>query len=298
MVMSADTRRLELERRYLARLEQHRRAQADFKRVVLETARTGKITPEAVIAYAALFLRTDDGQVITPAAHHRAWIEILCDPYAHRVLIIAPPESAKTTWTLSAYVGLYLAVYPERSVIIGSTSGPIAEKRAMSLRATVESPEWRSVFPDVTQAHGLPYRTHEWSIAPKGIPHPGRLHPTVAAFGTGGPVIGARADLVIADDLLDFENSRTANSRAWVEQWMHRSLLSRRKARTGRAIVIGTAWHHADLYANLRQSGGWVVCHVPMLSDGPDVYATLTYPDNFRGRILGEQLAPTLERGP
>jgi hypothetical protein len=94
--------------------------------------------------------------------------------------------------------------------------------------------------------------------------------------------------MVIADDLLNQENSRTIGSRAFVEAWLHQSLLSRRKSGTGRAIVIGTAWHHDDLYANLKRQGGWTVCHVPLLAESERVHATITYPDDFDGDILGE----------
>jgi hypothetical protein len=101
--------------------------------------------------------------------------------------------------------------------------------------------------------------------------------------------------MVIADDLLNDENSRTIGGRAFTEMWMHRSLLSRRKSRTGRTVVIGTAWHHDDLYNHLKHQGGWVVCHVPLLSDSESVYATLTYPDEFDGAILGEPVGTHLE---
>ena len=122
-------------------------------------------------------------------------------------------------------------------------------------------------------------------------PFSGRLHPTVAAYGTGGAITGSRADLVLADDLLDFENSRTAHQRDLVEQWLHNSLLSRRKSRTGRAIVIGTAWHSNDIYAKARREGGWVVCHTPLLSQGAEMYANLSYPDNWPHEMLGEPIA-------
>jgi hypothetical protein len=180
-----------------------------------------------------------------------------------------------------------MGVWPQRSIIVGSVSGPVAEKRSMSLRATVESQAWNQTFPGLKRVPGLPWRTHEWSLAPDGLAHAGRLHPTLAAYGTGGSVIGSRADLVVADDLLNQENSRTAGSRAFVEMWMHQSLLSRRKSGTGRAVVIGTAWHHDDLYHNLKRQGGWVVCHVPLLAEDERVTATLTYPDEFDGDILG-----------
>lgn len=218
----------------------------------------------------------------------------MCDERVRKLLIIAPPESAKTTWVISAFAGAYIGFYPERSVIIGSTSGPVADKRSLSLRGMVESDSWQTTFPrvkPVPPGGSLKFEKAEWSIAPDGRPRPGRLHPTVSAYGTGGAVIGSRADLVIADDLLDFENSRTSHQRGLVETWFHNSLLSRRKARTGRTIMIGNAWHHDDLYSHARKEGGWIVVHIPILQAGTAFYADITYPDSWRYERLGEPVA-------
>lgn len=251
------------------------------------------LSPAVVAAYAALHLSTDEGIPITPAPHHWLWLELMCDETIKKLLIIAPPESAKTTWALSAYVGTYIGFYPERSVIIGSTSGKVAEKRSLSLRQMTEDSTWLATFPEVRPVksnRGLKWSTDEWSLAPGGNPRPGRLHPTVAAYGTGGSVIGSRADLVIADDLLDFDNSRTAHQRQFVESWLHNSLLSRRKSRTGRTIMIGTAWHHDDIYSKARRENGWVVCHIPLLSDDSQVFANLTYPDGWEFKKFGDPI--------
>lgn len=196
-----------------------------------------------------------------------------------------------------AYAGAYIGYYPERSVIIGSTSGAVAEKRSLALRNLVDSPAYQKTFTNVLPVKsrsgkgGLKWGVTEWSLAPNGMPTPGRLHPTVAAYGTGGSVIGSRADLIIADDLLDFDNTRTAHQRKLVETWLHNSLLSRRKSRTGRVIIIGTAWHHDDIYSKARKEGDWVVCKISLLSPTNEVYAYLTYPPSYRGEILGEPIA-------
>jgi len=271
--------------------EKKQRRQDRLRRSIQEAARARTVTAEAVIAYAELLLADDHGRPITPAPHHQLWVRLLCDEHIKKLLIIAPPGSAKTTWAISAYIGCRIGIFPEQSVVIGSASGAIAEKRSLSLRTMTETAEWQATFPGVARAGGMKWDPVEWSLAPNGKPRAGRLHPTVAASGTGGPVIGSRADVVVADDLLDFENSRTARQRGLVEQWLHNSLLSRLKSRTGRAVVIGTAWHHDDIYAKARKEGGWVVCHVPLLSDGERVYATISYPDNWPYERLGEPIA-------
>jgi len=249
-----------------------------------------RLTAETVAAYAALHITDDNGLPIKPAAHHWLWLRLLCDERIKKLLIVAPPESAKTTWTISAFLGAYIGFWPERSVIIGSVSGPVAEKRSLNLRTTVETPDWQATFPGVVPVRagsGFKWETAEWSLAPEGKPRPGRLHPTVGAYGTGGKVIGSRADLVVADDILDLKNSRTSHQRSLVESWLHSSLLSRRKSRTGRAIMIGTAWHMDDVYAKARREGGWVVCHTPLLSESGQVFANLSYPDDWPYETIG-----------
>lgn len=282
--------RLQAEKVYLEQIQTIRAA-------IQRDKAKGTLTPETIAAYALLTITDDDGLPITPAAHHWLWLRLLCDERIKKLLIIAPPESAKTTWTISAYLGCRIGFYPEQSIVIGSVSGPVAEKRSIGLRTAVETSEWKDLFPEISQiraAGGFKWETHEWSLAPLGKPRPGRLHPTIAAYGTGGPVIGSRADLVVADDLLDFENSRTAHQRELVEHWLHTSLLSRRKARTGRAIMIGTAWHHEDIYSKAKKEGGWVVCHLPLLSESNEVIANISYPDNWPYETIGEPVGTAI----
>lgn len=250
----------------------------------------GTVTPEVVAAFAMLHMQTDDGLPITPAAHHWLWLQLICDMEIKQLLIVATPESAKTTWMM-AYAACLIGFYPEWPGIIAAVSGPVAEKRSLALRNLVESPEFAETFPGVLPAAGMTWKAHEWSVAENGRPHAGRLHPTVAAYGTGGSITGSRARWLIADDILDYDNTRTQHQRNVVDNWLHSSLLSRVVAGTGVVRVIGNAWHHADSHALLRRSEGWVTCHIPLLSDGPDVVATITYPDDFGGRRLGRPLA-------
>ena len=255
---------------------------------MIQRARSrGVVTPEVVAAFAMLHMSTDDGRPIAPAAHHWLWLRLICDADIRRLLIIGTPESAKTTWMM-AYAACLIGFHPEWPGIIAASSGPVAEKRSQALRALVESAEFRETFPTVLPAEGMGWRTHEWSVAENGRPHAGRLHPTVSAYGTGGSITGSRARWLIADDILDNENTRTQHQRGLVDDWLHRSLLSRVTAETGMVRVIGNAWHHDDSHARLRRSDGWVTCHIPLLSEGEEVTATITYPDNFTGRPIGQ----------
>lgn len=247
------------------------------------------VTPGIVAAFAALHMTTGDGEPITPAAHHSLWLQLMCDPGINRLLIVGTPESAKTTWAL-AYAACLIGFYPEQPGIIAAVSGTVAGKRSLALRNMVDSDNFRATFPDVLPIDSMPWREEEWSVAPGGKPHAGRIHPTVSAYGTGGSITGSRALWLIADDILDYDNTRTQGGRMTVDTWFHTALLSRLMARIGRAVIIGNTYHHDDTYARLRRSEGWVTCHIPLLSEGPEVWATMTYPDDYAGRPLGQAL--------
>ena len=271
--------------------EKTRRKKNKLREFIQEAKQRNMLTPNVVAAYAYVHLSNDNGIPLQPAAHHWLWLNLLCDTNIKKLLIIGPPESAKTTWAVSAYLGCKIGFYPEQSFILGSSSGPIASKRSLSLRTMTQSSEWQATFPNILRANGMLWDSKEWSIAPDGQPTDGRLHPTVAAYGTGGSIIGSRAGEMLADDLLDFNNTRTQHQRDLVKEWFHNSFLSRRKSGIGRVIIIGTAWHPGDIYSITRREQGWVVCHIPLLSETNEVRATLTYPDNWPYPMLGEPIA-------
>jgi hypothetical protein len=278
--------REEKERYLLLKREQRRRDQ-QARRERIQAAK--RLTPEIIADFAYLHILDDDtGDPISPAAHHWLWLRLICNTHIRKLLIIAPPESAKTTWIIQAWLGCSIGFQPEWPRIITAVSGPTAEKRSLALRAMVTSSQWRTTFPGIEKAAGMKWETTEWSLAPGGKPRKGRIHPTIFACGQGGSITGARAREAVADDLLDFDNTRTAHQRGLVDHWTHNSFLSRALARVGRVVMIGTMWHHDDVYARIRRAGDWVICHVPLLSDGGDVYANIWYPDNYSGERLGE----------
>lgn len=250
-----------------------------------------ELTPRVVASYAALAITDDAGAPVYPAAHHALWLRLACDDNIKKLLIIAPPESAKTTWMVSAFLACRIGFYPQENVILASVNASTAEKRSMALRTSVESEVWQYLFPGIQRAEGMKYEQAEWSIARNGKPLPGRLHPTVRAYGTGESIVGSRGDLLLGDDILDQENTRTDAARRLVREWFHTSFLSRRKS-GGRVILIGTAWNAGDLYAEIRkEQQGWVICHTPLLSSTEGFYASITYPDSWPFEKIGEPVA-------
>lgn len=260
-------------------------------RLLREKRKTGKVTPETVAALAALTTQTDDGIPIAPADHHWLWLHLICNTQIKRLLIIGTPESAKSTWIL-AYMLNLIAFHPQWPGFVACATGPVARKRSISLRNMVQSARFRYIFPDIVPADGMSWKEDEWSVAEHGVPNPGRLHPTISAFGTGGgSIIGTRARYAIFDDILHQENTRTEGGRKTTADWFFNSFVSRVSSRVGLVRGIGNAWHHDDLHARLRKNSQWVVCHIPLLSEGEEVYAEITYPDDYTGPVIGEMIS-------
>lgn len=74
--------------------------------------------------------------------------------------------------------------------------------------------------------------------------------PTVSAISYGGQVVSKRLDILICDDLLTFENTRTKEQRAKMRDWFWTVLFPLLKP-GGRLIIVGTAWNTQDLYEEL-----------------------------------------------
>jgi len=237
-----------------------------------------QLTANVVYAYAHLLLKDDSDLPILPAMHHRLWMDLVCDESIRRLLIISPPDSAKTTWLVSAYLGAYIGFYPHKSVIIGCVDGSTAEKRSISLRNMTETPQWQTIFPNVIADTSMKRERVEWTVALNGQSALGRINPSVRSYGTGASIIGSRADFLLGDDLLDTNNTRTKAGRDTFAIWFESMFLSRMKAQTGRCVVIGTSWNADDYYARIRRNpAGWSIVHVPsMIDDDSGFYAHIT----------------------
>ncbi len=215
-----------------------------------------------------------------PAAHHEVWVELLSDPRLNRLLIIAPPGHAKSTWCTIIYPAWLVGRQPSVNILLVSATAAQARLFSAGVReAVVGSPAFADIFPGLAPDRKRGWGQNAWFVQ---RPPDSNKDATVAACGVGGPLIGRRADVIIVDDPCDQANTTTVARRDKLWQWFRQTLLTRLRP-NGRVIVVMTRWHEDDLAARLIRSGEFAVCHLRALSDGPDVRATLTVP----GAVLG-----------
>lgn len=219
-----------------------------------------------------------------PAKHHLRWIELLEDETVQRLLIIAPPESAKSTYISVIFPSWYIGRHVRNACALISCTATQAEEFGGAITRTIETnPEYHATFPEV-----LPDKDAGWSKTHVFVQRPNvaRPDPTLMVTGMMGPIIGRRFNLVIIDDPTDQEIAYSELQRERQKLWFKQTLLSR-LVKTGRCIVILTRWHEDDLAAELmKPEMGFRVEHLPAIIDGESYWPEHWPLDKLHGKRM------------
>lgn len=201
-------------------------------------------------------------------SHHRVWHKHICDQEQERIIIVAPPASAKTTHVGVAFTSWMIGKNPGIHIGYVTNSAELAEAKSVTVRNTVaENTMYKLVFPHVVPDKWRSWGQAEWFVERDAASDP---HPTFRAVGIEGGIIGYRLDLIIADDVCTLENMSTAHQRDIIFRSFVAKLLPRLTPH-GRVIIINTRWHHDDLTARLELQG-WPILHTPALDDEDKSY--------------------------
>jgi hypothetical protein len=217
-----------------------------------------------------------------PARHHKYIIKALervISGEIDRLMIFAPPGSAKSTYTSELLPPYWLKKFPRSSVIGCSHTGELAERFGRKVRNKI-----------LLKQNILGYSLDESNRAAS------RWETTNGgeyfAAGVGGAITGRRADLAIIDDpVKSREEAESEIVREKTYEWYKSDLVTRLKP-DARIILIQTRWHLDDLGGRLLQEmekGGdqWHVISLPAFAVADD---PLDPP-----RKVGEALWPSWE---
>lgn len=217
------------------------------------------------------------------ARHHIEWVTSILEAMAEaeasggeepaRVLIEAPPESAKTTVAVGL-VGWYIGLRPDRTNLFISVSDDQAQKRAIAVAATIErAPGYRQIFPDI-----VPDRERSWGVesgywvrdvsdAEWDEKTVGQIDPTLTAGGyTNRSIIGKRVTGIMpVDDILDETNTESSDMLDTVSG-IYFMTLSSRPTRGALMLTIGTPWKKNDVYEKIEKSDLYRVHITPALN--------------------------------
>ena len=202
--------------------------------------------------------------------HHLDWIDLIDgrEPRwlhpamtyeqnaVNRVLINVPPEHAKSTVITINYVTYRLAIDPNIRIIIVSKTQGMARKFLSAIKTRLSHPNWTRLQMAFGPNGGYKADSQTWSADMIYLGtgrDSGEKDPTVQALGFGSQIYGARADLIILDDVV-----MNSNAHEWEKQieWLQKEVITR-LGRHGKLLIVGTRVAPIDLYKMIRDGGQW-----------------------------------------
>lgn len=190
------------------------------------------------------FCFTDShGQRLRQAQVHRELQQFLSEQA--RALVELPRDHGKSL-QMCGRILWELGRNPALRVKLVCATDALAAERSRFLRdAIAANPRLPLVFPHLRPAR--PWTAEAFTIV---RPAAG-IGPTVAAFGIGAGSTGARADLLVCDDIVDVRSLHSPAERERVKQEFQNNLLNLLEP-DGRFWGLSTPWHPDDLNAHLK----------------------------------------------
>lgn len=178
-----------------------------------------------------------------------------------RALVELPRDHGKST-QIAARLVWELGHRPGLRIVLVCAAEHLAVARSRFLRDAITSnPRVGLVFP-----HLRPQRP--WAADAFAVERcESVLGPSVTAFGLGAASTGARADLLVCDDLVDVKAVYSAAERERVCEEFFNNVLNLLEP-DGRCWCLSTPWHADDLNARLKRNGGFALFRKPI---GPNL---------------------------
>ena len=200
--------------------------------------------------------------------HQQDWIDVLegrepswMDPAMsydkgnpNRLLINVPPEHAKSTTITVGYATYLIAMNPNVRIAIVSQTQTRAKEFLYAIKQRLTEPAWLKFQQVYGPANGWQQTADQWTQDRIYLERSsGDPNPTVQALGIGQQIYGARADVIILDDIVT-----TTNAHEWEKQlnWLQKMVITR-LGKNGKLIIVGTRVSAVDLYRELRNPDHW-----------------------------------------
>ena len=175
----------------------------------------------------------------------------------NRILINVPPEHAKSTVITVGYTTYRIAMDSNVRIIVVSKTLNKAREFVYSIKQRLSHPRYAKLQQVYGPSGGWKEDSDTWKTDTVYLGQEARdsseKDPTLQALGIGGQIYGARADLIILDDVIT-----TANAHEWEKQleWLQKEVITR-LGKNGKLLIVGTRIGAVDLYRELRNPEHW-----------------------------------------
>lgn len=187
-----------------------------------------------------------------------------------RLMLFVPPQHGKSEIVSRKFPAWALGINPLLKIVGSSYSADLAEQFSRSIQRTIDSSEYKEVFPN-TYLNNQNV-THDKK---RGWVRKVDMFETVGfggfykAVGVGGSLTGTPADIGIIDDPVKDAleaGSQTYRDRVW--DWYNDVFYSRLHNRS-KQILIMTRWHEDDLAGRLleHEPEKWTVVSIPAIRE-------------------------------
>lgn len=215
--------------------------------------------PNAFMTY--VLKDEEKGGPILQSPIHQVW-QILLDRY-RRCQIWAHVEAGKTQQVSIGRALYELGKNPNLRIMCVSNTDAQAQKICQTVGKYIQdSPELKRVFPHLERDKGQPWTQHRLFVKRDTR----AKDPSFQTCGVHGNVLGSRCDLMILDDLLDYEDTLHSTGRNDLYNWFQ-STLEGRLTRNARVWCVGTAWHRDDIMHRFARSPAWKAVRFPVVDD-------------------------------
>lgn len=189
-----------------------------------------------------------------------------------RLIITLPPRHGKSQIASKSFPAWYMGKDPYRQMIVASYSDTMAKDFGREVRAYMQSPAYKQVFPNCNLRKGGAasdlLQTQEGGLC--------------VFVGVGGAIIGRGAHCLLLDDLVknrEEADSPTYRNSQW--GWFTDVAMSRLMGGMGQVVIINTRWHEDDLVGRLTDPTNphykesiakqWKVIAFPALAEDNDL---------------------------
>jgi predicted phage terminase large subunit-like protein len=225
------------------------------------------------------------------ALHHRvimSKIQTCMETHGGRLMILAPPGSAKSTYGSVIAPTWAMGKWPGHRIIIASYASDIATKQSKKARAVCRQAAYSSIWADRPVLNDESKAADQWSLT---------NFSELMSAGILAGITGNRANGIIIDD--PFSNREAADSptiRSKVyDEYVDTALT--RLLPGGYVILINTRWHEEDLSGSIlpedyKGQSGPVLCRDGQTWEVLCIPAEAEHADDPLGRKYGEFLWP------
>ncbi len=203
-----------------------------------------------------------------------------------RLLTNLPPNFAKSMTVTIGYATYRICRDPNVRIIVVSKTQALARKFLGAIQSRLTHPNYKDLQLAFGPQDGFKATADQWSadrmFLGGEVRDPQEKDPTVEALGFGSQIYGARADLIILDDVVTLSNAAEYEKQM---DWIRQEVASR-LGPGGVLLVIGTRVAPVDLYRELRNPdhytdgrSPWTYLAMPAVLDtgtgDPETWTTL-----------------------